>query len=131
MTWRQRGVSSPARGVSSRRNAVAVASDGVNAHMRRFRDLSGSDAARFWQSIGAEIAMRDLGARSLRVPNRLILETLEEEVAPREHRSRAERKKPRARWDVLLSELKSACGDECVYAFRAVRALLAQYDGWT
>jgi hypothetical protein len=129
MAWRQ--VVASARGVSSRRNAVAVAADGVHAHLRRLRDLSGSDAARLWQSIGAEIAMRNLGARSLRVPNRLILETLEAEVAPRKHMSRAERKRPRARWDVLLSELKSACGDERVYAFRAIRALLAQYDGWT
>ena len=129
MAWRQAVAS--ARGVSSRRNAAAAASARVHAHSRRLRDLSGSDAARFWQSIGAEIAMRDGGARSLRVAHRLILETLEAEVAPRGHRLRAERKRPRARWDVLLSELKSACGDERKYAFRAVLALLAQYDGWT
>ena len=55
---------------------------GRNHGGSQLRALGGADPARFWRAVGAAIAPRDSGKRSLRVANRVIVETLKEAVEP-------------------------------------------------
>jgi hypothetical protein len=120
-----------AHGEATRRNTVAAEKSRDDVYAAALRALGGGDPARFWRAVGAAIAARDSGVRSLRVPNRLIEDTIAAAVEP-PSRSHRERKRPKvpARWDALLSQLRCACGEERVHVFRAFRSLLAQYDGW-
>ena len=134
VSWRQ--VVMLARAAATRQMTLETQQCGVDAHVSRLRTLGGADPARFWRAVGKAIAARDSGrTRSLRMANRLIVDGLAEVAAPAPPGGRSSRRvckqaKMPARWDVLLRTLDNARGDERVHVFRAVRHLLAQYDGW-
>ena len=83
---------------------------------------------------------RSTGHRSLLVANRIILEAVEEGArggggGKRVRVSRAmEQAEPtdgrRDAWVGLLREMGTSDRDALVVTFRAIRGLLAQYDGW-
>jgi hypothetical protein len=85
------------------------------------------------------VATRDSGHRSLLVANRIILEAVEDGArgggGKRARVSRAiEQAEPtdgrREAWVGLLREMVTSDRDAVVVTFRAIRGLLAQYDGW-
>ena len=121
-----------ARCAAARHEAGAAASSctASSATQLRSRVVSGSDPARFWQSVGAVVAQRNANQRSLRVPNRVILEALEDHGRGRRGSTGSFEPPAPSRRQQLALLLAATCGDERVHAFRAVRDLLSQYDGW-
>jgi hypothetical protein len=132
-------VASVSRGAATREMTQAAAIRLEHASAARLRALGGSDVPRFWRAVGEAVATRDSGHRSLLVANRIILEAVEEGArgggGKRARVSRSmEQAEPtdgrREAWVGLLREMGTSDRDAVVVTFRAIRGLLAQYDGW-
>ena len=109
----------------------------TQAAVARLARLGSGNRARFWGEFGAIVAARNGGQRTLAVADRDIKGAADAAGRPdagrkftRASSARDEEARRRSGYAQLQAELESADKGERMAAFRAVRHMLAKYDGW-